>query len=95
MLIALAAIVIGFILLVWSADRFVAGASATATHLGIAPLIVGVVIVGIGTSAPEMLVSIMAAAQGNANIAIGNAIASNITNCNIVLSLARRSNRGG
>jgi cation:H+ antiporter len=85
MLTALAAIVIGFILLVWSADRFVAGASATATHLGIAPLIVGVVIVGIGTSAPEMLVSIMAAAQGNANIAIGNALGSNITNVGLIL----------
>ena len=85
MLTALAAIVIGFLLLVWSADRFVAGASATATHLGIAPLIVGVVIVGIGTSAPEMLVSIIASAQGNANIAIGNALGSNITNVGLIL----------
>ncbi|MFB1036199.1 MAG: hypothetical protein QMC38_12715 [Sinobacterium sp.] len=81
----MAAIVIGFVLLVWSADRFVAGAAATATHLGIAPLIVGVVIVGIGTSAPEMLVSIMAAAQGNTNIAIGNALGSNITNVGLIL----------
>ncbi len=71
----------------WSADKFVEGASATAGHFGVPPLIVGVVIVGIGTSAPEMLVSIMAAAQGNSNIAIGNALGSNITNVGLILGI--------
>ena len=60
MMTALAAIVGGLILLVWSADRFVEGSAATARHFGMPPLLIGMVIVGFGTSTPEMLVSTMA-----------------------------------
>jgi len=81
------AILIGFALLIWSADKFVLGASNTARSFSISPLIVGVVIVGLGTSAPEMLVSSMAALDGNTGLAIGNAIGSNITNVGLMLGL--------
>jgi cation:H+ antiporter len=81
------AIASGFALLVWGADRFVLGASATARNLGVSPLIIGLTIVGFGTSAPEMLVSAIAAAAGNPNMGIGNAIGSNITNIGLVLGL--------
>lgn len=81
------AIVIGFALLIWSADKFVLGASNTARSFSISPLIVGVVIVGLGTSAPEMLVSAIAAAQGKTGISIGNALGSNITNIGLMLGL--------
>ncbi len=75
----------GFILLVWSAERFVLGASALARNLGVAPLIIGMTIMGFGTSAPEMLVSGMAAANGNPAIGIGNALGSNIANIGLVI----------
>ncbi|MCW8827540.1 MAG: calcium/sodium antiporter [Gammaproteobacteria bacterium] len=81
------AIVAGFALLVWGADRFVIGASATARNLGVSPLIIGLTIVGFGTSAPEMLVSAMAAWAGNPDMGIGNAIGSNITNVGLVLGI--------
>lgn len=79
------AIIIGFSLLIWSADKFVLGASNTASSFSISPLIVGVVIVGLGTSAPEMLVSAIASMQDKTDLAIGNAIGSNITNIGLVL----------
>ena len=85
MLIAIAAVLIGLILLIWSADRFVDGASATASHLGMSPLLIGLTIVAFGTSAPEMLVSIMAALDDAPGLAIGNAIGSNIANIALVL----------
>ncbi len=81
------AIVAGFALLVWGADRFVIGASATARNLGVSPLIIGLTIVGFGTSAPEMLVSAMAAWAGNPDMGIGNAVGSNITNVGLVLGI--------
>ena len=81
------AIIIGFALLIWSADKFVLGASNTARSFSIPPLVVGVVIVGLGTSAPEMLVSAMAAADGNTGLSIGNAIGSNVTNIGLMLGL--------
>ena len=87
MLTFVAAIVVGLFLLIWSADRFVEGASSIARIMGISPLIVGMVIVGLGTSAPEMLVSATAAWQGNPAMGIGNAIGSNITNITLVLGL--------
>lgn len=80
-----AAILAGLILLIWSADRFIDGASSIARNMGISPLIVGIVIIGLGTSAPEMLVSGVAAFQGNPGLGIGNAIGSNITNITLVL----------
>ena len=81
------AILAGFALLMWSADKFVLGASNTATSFSISPLIVGVVIVGLGTSAPEMLVASIAALEGNTGLAIGNAIGSNITNVGLMLGI--------
>lgn len=79
------AIVFGFLLLVWSADRFVAGASSLARNLGVSPMVIGLTIVGFGTSAPEMLVSVIAALDGNPSIAVGNALGSNITNIGLVV----------
>ena len=79
------AVLAGFILLVWGADRFVAGAAGTARQLGVSTLIIGLTIVGFGTSAPEILVSAMASLAGNPGLAIGNAIGSNITNIALIL----------
>jgi cation:H+ antiporter len=87
MLIPIAQIIGGFILLVWGADRLVAGASATARNLGVSPLIIGLTIVAFGTSAPELVVSAIAAFQGNPGLAVGNAIGSNIANIGLILGL--------
>ncbi len=84
-LIDIVAILAGFALLIWSADLFVSGASATARNLGVSPLIIGLTIVGFGTSAPEILVATIAASGGNPGLAVGNAIGSNITNIALVL----------
>ncbi|MDY0007198.1 MAG: calcium/sodium antiporter [Spongiibacteraceae bacterium] len=81
------AVLAGLVLLVWSADRFVDGAAATAQHFGMSPLLIGMVIVGFGTSAPEMVVSALAASQGNPGLALGNAYGSNITNIALILGL--------
>lgn len=80
-------IVIGLILLVWSAGKFVDGASIVARHYGMPPLLIGMVIIGFGTSAPEMVVSVLASSQGNAGIALGNAYGSNIVNIALILGL--------
>ncbi|MEX0739492.1 MAG: calcium/sodium antiporter [Pseudohongiella sp.] len=87
MLFALLAIAIGLVILVWSADRFVEGAAVTARHFNIPPLIIGMVIIGFGTSAPEMVVSALASWQGNPGIALGNAYGSNITNIALILGI--------
>lgn len=87
MLLASAAIVAGFALLVWSADRFVIGAAALARNLGISTLVIGLTVVGLGTSAPELTVSAIAAFTGNPGLAIGNAIGSNITNIALVIGI--------
>lgn len=84
-LIDTAYILAGFALLIWSADLFVTGASATARNLGVSPLIIGLTVVGLGTSAPEILVAVIAAWGGNPGLAVGNAIGSNITNIALVL----------
>lgn len=78
----------GLIGLAWSADRFVAGSAALARSLGVSVLLVGVVIVGFGTSAPELLVSANAALHGNPGLAVGNALGSNIANVALVLGSA-------
>ena len=83
----LLAIAGGFILLTWSADRFVVGASAMAYNLKVSPLIIGLTIVGLGTSAPEMLVSAIASWQGNSGLAVGNALGSNIINTGLILGI--------
>ncbi|PHR63450.1 MAG: calcium/sodium antiporter [Idiomarina sp.] len=87
MLLAIAAIIVGLALLVWSADRFVDGAAATANHFGMPALLIGMVIIGFGTSAPEMVVSALASAQGNPGLALGNAYGSNITNIALILGI--------
>jgi cation:H+ antiporter len=87
MLLAILAIVGGLTLLVWSADRFVDGAAVTARYAGMPPLLIGMVIVGFGTSAPEMVVSAIAALEGNPSLALGNAYGSNITNIALILGL--------
>ncbi len=87
MLLNLLACAVGLILLVWSADRFVRGAASIARHLGAPPLLIGLTIIGIGTSAPEVVVSLIASLQGNPQIAVGNALGSNITNIGMVLGV--------
>lgn len=87
MLIALAATIAGLLLLVWSADKFVEGSASVARHFGVSPLIIGMVIVGFGTSAPEMLVSAISSFQGNPGIALGNAYGSNIANIALILGI--------
>lgn len=81
------AIIIGFGLLVWGAERFVHGAAAIANNFGVSPLIIGLTVVGIGTSAPEILISVIASYQGNPALAVGNALGSNITNIALVLGI--------
>ena len=87
MLMAIGAVIAGLILLVWSADKFVEGAAATAKHLGMPTLLIGMVIIGFGTSAPELAVSAMAASDGNPGLALGNGYGSNITNIALIVGL--------
>lgn len=75
------------IVLVWSADKFVYGASSLARNLGISPMIIGLTIVAMGSSAPEMMIASTASLDGKVNTAIGNAIGSNITNIALVLGI--------
>ena len=80
-------VIAGLVLLIWGADRFVYGAAASARNLGIAPLLIGLTVVAFATSAPEILVSIVAALQGQPGLAFGNAIGSNIVNIGLVLGV--------
>lgn len=88
MIFAFFVFIISLIFLIWGADRFVTGAAITARYFGMPTLLIGMIIVGFGTSAPEMLVSAIAAWQGNPGIAIGNAFGSNIANIALVLGCA-------
>ena len=85
MLVDIAEVTVGLLLLVWGADRFVHGAAAAARNLGVAPLMIGLTIVSFATSAPEILVSVVAALRDDPDLAIGNAIGSNIANIGLVL----------
>ena len=87
MLWPVAAILLGILLLVWSADRFVDGASSLARNLRVPPIVIGLTIVSIGTSLPEMIVAAMAALDGNRDLGIGNALGSNIANIGLVLGV--------
>ncbi len=87
MIMGVLAIAAGLPLLVWSADRFVKGAAATARHCGMSPLLIGMVIVGFGTSTPEMTVSALASLRGHPEIALGNAYGSNIANIGLILGV--------
>lgn len=99
MLLNFVALIVGLIVLVLAADKFVIGAVSIARILGVSPLLIGLTIVGLGTTAPEILVSAIASWQGNTGLAIGNAIGSNIANIGLILGctalispLAFRSN---
>ncbi len=87
MLGSLLLVIAGLVLLMWGADRFVHGAAAAARNLGIAPLLIGLTVVAFATSAPEILVSVVAAIQKEPGLAIGNAIGSNIVNIGLVLGV--------
>ena len=82
------AVLAGLAALVWSADRFVDGAAASARLLGVPALLVGMVVVGFGTSAPELTVSAISSWRGNSSIALGNAWGSNICNIALILGVA-------
>lgn len=88
LLLAIFFVLVGLVLLIWSADRFVYGASSVARTAGISPMIIGLTIVAMGSSAPEMLVSASAAWQGRLDTSVGNALGSNITNILLVIGAA-------
>ena len=81
----IAAVIVGLSVLVWSADKFVDGAVGVAKYMGMSTLLIGMVVVGFGTSAPEMVVSALSAAQHNPELALGNAYGSNIANIALIL----------
>ena len=85
MLINLLALVGGLVILVISADKFVAGTASIAKNMGVSTLLIGLTIVGLGTSAPEILVSAIASLEGNGGLAVGNALGSNIANIGLIL----------
>ena len=85
MILAIVAVIIGLAVLVWSADKFVDGAVGIAEYCGMSTLLIGMVIVGFGTSAPELTVSALSAGQGNPELALGNAYGSNIANIALIL----------
>jgi len=87
MLLPIIAIVIGVALLIWGADRFVDGAASVAKNLRVPPMVIGLTIVSLGTSLPEMIVSAMAAIDGNRDLGIGNVLGSNIANIGLVLGI--------
>lgn len=88
MLLPVIGLLVGLVVLVWSADRFVEGASAVAQALRVPPLVIGMVIIGFGTSAPELIVSAVAALDNNPGLALGNAYGSNIANIGLVIGSA-------
>ena len=87
MLSYLAAVIAGLAILIWSADKFVEGAAAMARLLGVSIMIIGITIVGFGTSAPEIVVSIIAVLDNTPDLAIGNALGSNIANIGLILGV--------
>ena len=80
-------LLIGLALLVWSSDVFIDGAASTAVHLAISPLVIGVVVLGFGTSMPEIIVSTLASLEGSPGLAVGNVVGSNIANIGLVLGI--------
>lgn len=87
MTLSIVAIIIGLAVLVWSADLFVDGTASVARSLGMSTLLIGMIVIGFGTSAPEMSVSVLSAMNGNPGIALGNAYGSNITNIALILGV--------
>ncbi|TDJ47156.1 MAG: calcium/sodium antiporter [Gammaproteobacteria bacterium] len=87
MIMYVSAILGGLILLIWGAERMVTGAGVTARNLGVSPMLIGLTVVGFATSAPEILVSATAALDGVPNLAVGNALGSNIANMGLIIGL--------
>lgn len=87
MLLLIASVIAGLALLIWSAGMFITGAASLARHYSISPLLIGMVIIGFGTSAPELVVSAMAASDGKLGISLGNAYGSNIVNIALIIGL--------
>ncbi len=87
MLEAVALLIVGLILLVWSADKLVFGSAAIARNVGISPLVIGMTILAMGSSAPEMMVSATAALDGKTDTAVGNVLGSNIANIALILGI--------
>lgn len=85
---SIAAIVIGFVLLIVGGEMLVRGAVRTAEQLGVSPLLIGITLVGFGTSAPEMVISVQAAAAGSPGIAVGNFVGSSISNILLILGMS-------
>ena len=83
----LLAVLAGLAVLVWSADKFIDGAATVARHYALPPLLIGAVIIGFGTSAPELAVSVLSALDGSPGIALGNAYGSNIVNIALILGI--------
>ena len=79
---------IGLAVLMWAADRFVVGASHLAARLRVPPIVIGAIVLGFGTSAPELVVSTLAAAEGEVDLGLGNIVGSNVTNLALVLGVA-------
>jgi len=88
MLLAVVFLIVGLVLLVFSADYLVKGAASLAASIGISPLVVGLTVVAFGTSAPELAVSVMSAFKGQADLALGNVIGSNIFNILVILGIS-------
>lgn len=87
MLLAFLATIVGLVLLVYSADYFIDGASAVAVRFGVPKFLIGMLVIGIGTSAPEIVVSVLSALAGSPGLALGNAYGSNIVNITLVLGV--------
>ena len=87
MFLAITAVLIGIVILVFSADKFVEGAAVTAKHFGLPPLLIGMLVIGFGSSMPEMVISFLSAYEGNPGLALGNAIGSNISNIALILGV--------
>jgi cation:H+ antiporter len=87
MLLYVGSTILGLLLLVWGADRMVFGSAAVAKNLGVAPMLIGLTVVGFATSAPEILVSATAAISDATDLAIGNALGSNIANLGLVIGI--------
>ena len=87
MWIQLTLLVLGFVALIWSADKFLSGAAAASANMGVSKMMIGLTVVSIGTSAPEIVVATMAALDRNSLLAVGNAIGSNIANIGLVLGI--------
>ena len=87
MLLTVILLIVALVGLVITADKFIEGSAAIADNFGVAPIIIGVTIIGLGTSAPEMLVSGIAAWEGNVGLAVGNALGSNVANIGLILGI--------